>query len=60
MGHNQPDYLIHRLKFDSDAVHTAWRVESQEALGMWRVRLESKGVSVLLLNRLHSRTRFLP
>jgi catechol 2,3-dioxygenase-like lactoylglutathione lyase family enzyme len=47
MGHSQPDYLIHRPKFDSDAVHTAWRVESQEALRMWRVRLESKGVSVL-------------
>jgi catechol 2,3-dioxygenase-like lactoylglutathione lyase family enzyme len=47
MGHGQPDHLIHRPRFDSDAVHTAWRVESQEALLAWRARLERNGVGVL-------------
>jgi catechol 2,3-dioxygenase-like lactoylglutathione lyase family enzyme len=47
MGHSQPDHLIHRPRFDSDAIHTAWRVESQEALLAWRGRLEQNGVSVL-------------
>jgi catechol 2,3-dioxygenase-like lactoylglutathione lyase family enzyme len=47
MGHGQPDHLIHRPKFDSDAIHTAWRVESQDALLAWRARLEQNGVNVL-------------
>lgn len=47
LGHDQPDHLIHRAKFDSDAVHTAWLVESREELLAWRERLEGKGVPIL-------------
>jgi catechol 2,3-dioxygenase-like lactoylglutathione lyase family enzyme len=47
LGHEQPDHLIHRPKFDSDAVHTAWRVESPAELAAWRRKLEGNGVQVL-------------
>ncbi len=47
LGHEQPDHLIHRPKFDSDAVHTAWRVETAAELAAWRGKLEGNGVQVL-------------
>jgi catechol-2,3-dioxygenase len=47
LGHQQPDHLVHRPKFDSDAVHTAWRVETAEELQAWRSKLEKNGVKVL-------------
>jgi catechol 2,3-dioxygenase-like lactoylglutathione lyase family enzyme len=47
LGHPQPHYLIHHSNFDSDAVHTAWRVETHDELMAWRERLESRGVSIM-------------
>jgi catechol 2,3-dioxygenase-like lactoylglutathione lyase family enzyme len=47
MGHGQPEHLVHRPKFDNDAIHTAWRVESEKELSAWRARLERNGVKVL-------------
>jgi catechol 2,3-dioxygenase-like lactoylglutathione lyase family enzyme len=47
MGHGQPEHLVHRPKFDNDAIHTAWRVETEEELSAWRARLERNGVKVL-------------
>lgn len=47
LGHKQPDRLIHLPKFDNDAIHTAWRVETKEELSMWRQRLEQRNVKVL-------------
>lgn len=47
LGHAQPEHLIHRPVFDSDAVHTAWRVETRAELLAWRERLEEKGISIL-------------
>jgi catechol 2,3-dioxygenase-like lactoylglutathione lyase family enzyme len=47
LGHDQPDHLVHRAKFDSDASHTAWRVETREEMMAWRARLEQKGVEIM-------------
>jgi catechol 2,3-dioxygenase-like lactoylglutathione lyase family enzyme len=47
LAHPQPDYLVHHLKFDSDALHTAWRVETREELMAWRERLEARGVPIV-------------
>jgi catechol 2,3-dioxygenase-like lactoylglutathione lyase family enzyme len=47
LGHEQPDHLVHRPQFDSDAVHTAWRVESREELVAWRERLETRDVPIM-------------
>jgi catechol 2,3-dioxygenase-like lactoylglutathione lyase family enzyme len=47
LGDEQPDHLIHRPKYDNDAIHTAWRVETAEVLAAWRSRLESKGVEIM-------------
>jgi catechol 2,3-dioxygenase-like lactoylglutathione lyase family enzyme len=47
LAHPQPDHLVHHSKFDSDAVHTAWRVETREELLAWRDRLESRGVPIM-------------
>ena len=47
LGHQQPDHLVHRPQFDSDAVHTAWRVESREELIAWREQLEARGVPIM-------------
>lgn len=47
LGTEQPSHLVHRPEYDSDAVHTAWRVESAETLQAWRRRLESRGVKIL-------------
>jgi len=47
LGHKQPEHLIHRPKFDCDAIHTAWRVETSAELIAWRAKLEKNGVKVL-------------
>jgi 2,3-dihydroxybenzoate-AMP ligase len=47
LAHPQPDHLVHHAKFDSDAVHTAWRVETREELMAWRERLERRGVPIM-------------
>jgi catechol 2,3-dioxygenase-like lactoylglutathione lyase family enzyme len=47
LGHVQPDHLVHRPAFDSDAVHTAWRVDTEDQLMAWRQRLETRGVEIM-------------
>jgi catechol 2,3-dioxygenase-like lactoylglutathione lyase family enzyme len=47
IGTTQPSHLVHHAKYDSDATHTAWRVESAEELAAWRARLERNGVEVM-------------
>ncbi|HKY90557.1 MAG TPA: VOC family protein [Nevskiaceae bacterium] len=47
LGTQQPDALVHRPEYDHDATHTAWRVETREALTAWRARLEAHGVPIL-------------
>ena len=47
LGDEQPEHLVHRPVYDSDAVHTAWRVKTREELSAWRARLEANGVPIL-------------
>jgi catechol 2,3-dioxygenase-like lactoylglutathione lyase family enzyme len=47
LGHEQPDHLVHRPSFDSDANHTAWKVDTREELLAWRERLEARGVEIM-------------
>jgi len=47
IGTQQPEHLVHRPEYDSDATHTSWRVETKEQLQAWRARLEAKGVTIL-------------
>ena len=47
LGDEQPEHLVHLPEYDSDAHHTAWRVESNEELLAWRRRLEQNGVEIL-------------
>ena len=47
LGDDQPAHLIHRPEYDSDAIHTSWRVETREELLAWRKRLEDNGVSIM-------------
>lgn len=47
LGHRQPEHLVHRPAFDNDAIHTAWRVETEEELLAWRARLESRNVPII-------------
>ena len=47
LGDDQPDHLVHRPRYDSDAIHTSWRVETREELLGWRHRLESRGVEIM-------------
>ena len=47
IGTEQPQHLVHRPEYDSDATHTSWRVETKEQLQAWRVRLEAKSVPIL-------------
>lgn len=46
LGHVQPDHLVHRPDYDSDANHTAWQVDTRDELLAWRKRLEDKGVTI--------------
>ncbi|GLR65587.1 hypothetical protein GCM10010909_02650 [Acidocella aquatica] len=47
LGTSQPEHLIHHPRYDSDATHTAWRVESRAELLAWRDRLEGRGVPIM-------------
>jgi len=47
LGDEQPERLVHLPEYDSDATHTAWRVETREQLLAWRERLESRGVPIM-------------
>lgn len=47
LGDDQPEHLVHRPEYDSDATHTAWRVETREELMAWRKRLEERGVAIM-------------
>lgn len=47
LGTQQPDHLVHRPRYDSDAVHTAWQVSSREELLAWKARLAKRGVKVM-------------
>lgn len=47
LGDDQPDHLVHRPEYDSDASHTAWRVETRDELLAWRKRLEDNGVPIM-------------
>ncbi len=47
IGTTQPAHLVHHAKYDNDATHTAWRVESADDLAGWRRWLESHGVEVM-------------
>lgn len=47
LGDDQPEHLIHRPEYDSDATHTAWMVETKEELMAWRKRLEERGVEIM-------------
>jgi catechol 2,3-dioxygenase-like lactoylglutathione lyase family enzyme len=44
IGTDRPEYLEPRPSHFYSATHTAWRVESAQALDVWRQRLEAKGV----------------
>jgi len=47
LGDDQPEHLVHRPNYDSDATHTAWRVTTREELMAWRAKLESRGVEIM-------------
>ena len=47
LGDDQPAHLVHRPEYDSDAAHTAWKVDTREELLAWRARLELQGVVIL-------------
>ena len=47
LGDQQPDHLVHRPEYDSDAIHTAWKVETRDELVAWRSRLEGLGVKIM-------------
>jgi catechol 2,3-dioxygenase-like lactoylglutathione lyase family enzyme len=47
IGTTQPSHLVHHAKYDSDATHTAWRVESADDLAGWRGWLERNGIEVM-------------
>ena len=46
-GTTQPDHLVHHPEYDSDATHTAWKVDSRDELMAWRKRLEDNGVEIM-------------
>jgi hypothetical protein len=47
LGTTQPPHLVHHPEYDSDATHTAWKVDSREELLAWRARLERHGVEIM-------------
>ncbi|MDB5871616.1 MAG: Glyoxalase/bleomycin resistance protein/dioxygenase [Ramlibacter sp.] len=47
LGDEQPDHLVHRPRYDSDAIHTAWLAGSREELMRWRQRLEERQIPIL-------------
>lgn len=47
LGTSQPEHLVHRPEYDSDASHTSWQVRSREELLAWRRRLEQHEVEIM-------------
>jgi catechol 2,3-dioxygenase-like lactoylglutathione lyase family enzyme len=47
IGSAQPDWAKPAPRFDVDATHTAWVVDSAEEVTAWRERLEAQGVEVM-------------
>jgi catechol 2,3-dioxygenase-like lactoylglutathione lyase family enzyme len=47
LGDKQPEHLVHRPEYDSDAIHTAWKVDTRAQLEAWRARLENHGVAIM-------------
>jgi catechol 2,3-dioxygenase-like lactoylglutathione lyase family enzyme len=47
LGNTQRQELVHHPKFDNDATHTAWKVDSEPELTAWRAHLEQNGVEVI-------------
>ena len=46
IGDEQPDWLQPRPRYDYDAIHTAWQVDSVQEVLDWKARLEAKGIEV--------------
>lgn len=47
LGNEQREELIHQPRFDNDATHTAWKVDSAAELAAWRAHLEKNGVEIM-------------
>ena len=47
IGTDQPEHLVHHPRYDSDATHTAWKVDTAEELAAWRAKLEAAGVKIM-------------
>ena len=47
IGTDQPEHLVHHPRYDSDATHTAWKVDTAEELAAWRAKLEAAGVEIM-------------
>ena len=47
IGDARPDWLAPRDRYDYDATHTAWQVDSVDEVRAWRERLEARGVAVV-------------
>jgi len=47
IGDSQPENLVHLPRYNHDATHTAWRVETRDEVMAWRRRLESRGVEIM-------------
>lgn len=46
IGDEQPDWLKPRQRYDYDAIHTAWQVDSVADVLAWKARLEAQGIDV--------------
>lgn len=46
IGDEQPDWAKPRERYDFDATHTAWVVDSAEEVTRWKERLENAGIEV--------------
>jgi catechol 2,3-dioxygenase-like lactoylglutathione lyase family enzyme len=46
LGTEAPDFAVPREDYRSRATHTAWRVDSREALLEWRAKVEAAGIQV--------------
>lgn len=47
IGDERPDWAQAHQRYDFDATHTAWVVDSAEEVTAWKQRLESQGVEVM-------------
>jgi catechol 2,3-dioxygenase-like lactoylglutathione lyase family enzyme len=46
IGDTQPEWSLARERYDFDATHTAWAVDSAQEVTVWKQRLEAQGVAV--------------